>query len=1574
MKLSNPLKYAISTILAGIMILFLVIYVEHKTISVGNENTPLVSLAEHVKNKSKEAHIWFEKAMKRDKSVVFHQDMYASLDSTVQLFKKVLDGGETELGVFHQTTNIEINNTLKQLLLNSEDLKLLAEQRMLIIMRAAANKRKGKSANKTFLAKGEEVGGKLDQAFDASYEKLQGNYEGLATLVKMKISQDNNVLNNLFWVSVLLITVVFSVLSFLLYKISNKELLAGNALIMSERRFRAIFEEAPLGIALIDPITGLIHEINPKYSEIIGRSKSEMNNTDWMSITHPDDLQEGVTQKSLMNEHKLKSFKISKRYIHSDGSTVWGDVSIASIETGDKSQHLQLCMVQDITERKKSEEKIKESQENYRSLVDNVTDIIMTVDLEDKITFINFAGGGYNREQIIGGSVYNFVSPEYHEFVKRAHTKVKESKTPQSYETTSLGLDGVSRWFLTNVGPIFSGDNVAGITLFTKDITNRKRTEEALTSSENELRAMFACMDDVIFELDSNGTYLKIAPTNPSLLYKPADLVLGKKLSDVFPKQQAEWFLLKILQTLKEKKNIQVEYMLSIDDREITFEATISALSDNSVLCIARDITARKKAESDTIQSQINFENAQKLAQIGSWEFNLLTSQLVWSKELYRIFELEDQSTMGLYESYRNKFHPDDLIKLDNATNNAIQKGLAYNFEHRILSNNRAIKYLSCIGEAIMNDKGIAIGLKGTCQDITDRKKMETLLNEKKQNALLIRHAAQVPGIIYQFQIFPDGKLLWPFISEGIWDLCGITAEEVMLDGNKIFTYTHPDDIDNLMKSIKVSMESLENWNHEFRINLPAKGAKWLRGNSKPEKLEDGSVLWHGYLTDITESKQAKEALQISKDKQEAVFNGSNDAIMLLTKKGFFDCNPKTLEMFGMSDRKEFIESHPSDSSPALQADGQNSLIKANAMIDIAYEKGINRFEWLHQRKNGEVFPAEVLLSAFNYGDERVLQATVQDITQRKLVEKRLIEFKHFFNNSGDFACIANTQGYFETINQNFEKVLGYSEKELLENEFICFVHPDDIDSTIQEVEKLKTGALTTSFVNRYRKKDGTYLWFSWNASPNTETGKLYAIARDITYQKITEEKIKKSEEKYRSVVDNAVDMIITFDRDNKIQFINHTRPGITVEQVIGTSIYNYIPPEHLEQATEKIKKAFEGEPQSYEMRALHSDGTYAWYASNLGPIFSEDVVIGVTLIIREISERIEAEEKIKKSEEKYRSVVENAADMIITFDNNYLITFANHLRPGTQVENIIGTSIYNLIPEAYQGHVKEKIKMVFESKKPQGYELPGQHYDGSTAWYSANLGPVFSGEEVSGITLILRDITDSKKAKEKIQQSLKEKEILLQEVHHRVKNNLQIILSILNLQNAHITDKKTLDLVRDIRSRIKAMSFIHELLYQTDDFSSINFSEYITNITNNLVYSYTQDHKINLKLNVGAIFLDLDRAIPCGLIINEIVTNALKYAFTDQEEGEVSVSLTQKNEFIHLIIADNGKGFPVNIDYKNTESLGLQLVVTLVQQLGGEIALDNSNGVKYTITFKMINKDALLIKNDKTLENKNAY
>lgn len=228
---------------------------------------------------------------------------------------------------------------------------------------------------------------------------------------------------------------------------------------------------------------------------------------------------------------------------------------------------------------------------------------------------------------------------------------------------------------------------------------------------------------------------------------------------------------------------------------------------------------------------------------------------------------------------------------------------------------------------------------------------------------------------------------------------------------------------------------------------------------------------------------------------------------------------------------------------------------------------------------------------------------------------------------------------------------------------------------------------------------------------------------------------------------------------------------------------------------------------------------------------------------------------------------------------------------------------------------------------------------------------------EILGVVCVGSDITDIKEAEDKIKSSLKEKELLLQEVHHRVKNNLQIISSLLNLQASYINDEKDLEIFKDSQSRVKSMAFIHEQLYKSSDFTNINFNNYIHNLLAYLSYSHNLDpEKIKMNINVENITLDINTAIPCGLIINELVTNSIKYAFPSGRSGTINIELYSdyEDEYV-LIVGDDGIGLPVDIDFKNTDSLGLQLVNSLSKQLEGYIELDRTNGTQFKIIFNKL-------------------
>ncbi|MCP4131486.1 MAG: PAS domain S-box protein [bacterium] len=221
------------------------------------------------------------------------------------------------------------------------------------------------------------------------------------------------------------------------------------------------------------------------------------------------------------------------------------------------------------------------------------------------------------------------------------------------------------------------------------------------------------------------------------------------------------------------------------------------------------------------------------------------------------------------------------------------------------------------------------------------------------------------------------------------------------------------------------------------------------------------------------------------------------------------------------------------------------------------------------------------------------------------------------------------------------------------------------------------------------------------------------------------------------------------------------------------------------------------------------------------------------------------------------------------------------------------------------------------------------------------------------GVVFTALDITKRKEAEEQLKISLQEKEILLKEIHHRVKNNLQIISSLLYLQSMNISDDKYRGQFEDIQNRVRSMALVHEKLYQSDNISKIDFHDYIKQLISNISQSYAQPHaRINTIINIKDVTLDIDKAIPCSLIINELVSNCYKYAFSENNAGDIIIDFTKVNEIYSLSIGDNGVGLPPDLNILKTESLGLNLVNSLVRQLKGEMILNRDQGTTFTISF----------------------
>jgi two-component sensor histidine kinase len=209
------------------------------------------------------------------------------------------------------------------------------------------------------------------------------------------------------------------------------------------------------------------------------------------------------------------------------------------------------------------------------------------------------------------------------------------------------------------------------------------------------------------------------------------------------------------------------------------------------------------------------------------------------------------------------------------------------------------------------------------------------------------------------------------------------------------------------------------------------------------------------------------------------------------------------------------------------------------------------------------------------------------------------------------------------------------------------------------------------------------------------------------------------------------------------------------------------------------------------------------------------------------------------------------------------------------------------------------------------------------------------------------------KKVEKELRASLKEKEILMKEIHHRVKNNLTVISSLLNLQSYHIKDEKALTFFKESQDRAKSMALIHEKLYGADDLRKIDFSDYLRTLTSELFNSYNLSPGISLNMEIDKLDIDVNTSVPLALIVNEIVSNSLKHGFKDKDNGNIWINFYKKDQEYELIVEDDGVGFSDNLDFKKTESFGMQIVNSLTQQLNGKISMEKTEGTRFILNFK---------------------
>ena len=730
-------------------------------------------------------------------------------------------------------------------------------------------------------------------------------------------------------------------------------------------------------------------------------------------------------------------------------------------------------------------------------------------------------------------------------------------------------------------------------------------------------------------------------------------------------------------------------------------------------------------------------------------------------------------------------------------------------------------------------------------------------------------------------------------------------------------------------------------------------------------KNEDGSIrAFVGTIRDITRQKRTEETLKESEERYRVAIEGSLDGISIIQNDVHAYANQSFLAMFGYSSMDEIIGKSQYD---AIHPDDRER-VAGYARARQNGEYAPTRYQFKGIKKDGTPIDIEISVSVIRYKGAKAILGYLRDIGERKQAEETNARLAAIVESSDDAIIGKDLNGVILTWNMGAEKIYGYEVTEVIGKSISILVPPDRADEVPGFLGRIRLGKSVEHYETVRRRKDGSLIDISLTVSPVKDgAGKIVGastIARDITEGKRTVEFLRKNEEWLRMAQEAAGAGTWEWDIETGENFWsdalcrlygldpNDCKPSYDLW-------LETIHPDDRERTESAVLDAArEGTDLNAEWRVIYPDHTVRWLMSRGRPLRDAAGRVARFIgIVIDITERKQAEETLRENKARLDLALESARMAAWHWDIK-----ENRRYFDDQVCRLLGID-----PSTFTGSEEDFFRAVHpddretlrgtlaravEDGAPYHPDYRAVWPDGSIHHITARA--LLSRDEAgrpSRISGVIWDISDRKLAEAQINASLKEKEVLLKEVQHRVKNNLLMISGILSLQLDRVKDEESKGAFITSMNRIKAMAKIHTTLYQSETYSLINFKGYMEELVRDLLRSYGFSPE-DMIAAIDDISMDIDTAIPVGLIVNELVSNAVKHAFPGGRKGQIAISMTAEDSRIILSVSDNGVGFAPHTDYRSIGSVGLSLVHQLVEQINGGIERTGGEGTKFVITF----------------------
>ncbi|MDQ3041055.1 MAG: PAS domain S-box protein [Acidobacteriota bacterium] len=1126
----------------------------------------------------------------------------------------------------------------------------------------------------------------------------------------------------------------------------------------SEAKYRGFIENLPVMFYAVEPHPPYSPiYINPAFEQFGYPLEEWRENLDlWMRVLHSED-RDWVLKKTEAAMRAGEKTNYEYRIVAKNGDVHWvrDRGSFVRDESGNA-----ICwqgIIIDITERKLDEQKLQRSEKLYRTLAHNIPHTsVLLFDHDFRYTLaegINFDKHEHSKEPFEGKTLWEIFPPEISEEWSGYYRRALGG------ETVSLEKETAKGYFQAYVLPVKneSGEIFAGMVMW-QDISTLK-------AAEQELRALFEAMTDVIIVLDINGRYLKIAPTNPSLLYRSPEELIGKTLADTFPPEQAAVFHDFVLAALKTKQTHRFEYMLPIAGREVWFAATISPMTADTIIWVARDITERREAEEALRQSEAQFKSSFEDAAVGMAISSMDGCWMQVNQALCQTLGYKKEELIN--RRFADFTHPDDVQEVFEAIRSFKSGKISVHQREKRYIHKKGHTVWAYLNVSMVRPRdGKPSHFIAEIQDITERKWAQDAL--EATNNLLNGLIEGTPDTVFVKNL--DGRYL--MMNSAGAGFLGKTPEEFI--GRTDAEIYPVETAKQFAEADRQVTDSGETRTFEG-IATAADGSLHTYLVTKAAyRNQPGEIIGLiGISHDITERKRAEEALKDSEERYRNLFENANDLIYVRDVEGnYLSINKATERVLGYT-REEALKIN---AQQIVVPEHMDRVRKMYADEIAGASQTAHEFDCI--TKQGKKVTLEINSSAiYKNGVPVAVQGIARDITERKQTEQAIqrseAEMQAIFSAMTDIVMVFDSEGHYLKIGQNDPK-LSYRPTVDLVGKKLHEVFPKSLADYFLDNVRLALEKRQSVRMEYSLKTGNEEHWFAAVVSPMM-TDSAVVVARDISESKRAEKALMEREEQYRELFENANDLIYTHDLKGNLTSLNRAGEiitGFTREEALKMNIKQVIELEYLELARRMTcQKIADEAPTTYELEIIAKPGHRVSLELSTRLILQDGKPVGVQGIGRDITERKRAERELQTNEAQLKDLFDNAPTGYHELDREGRIVRVNRTELemlGYEAEEMLGRFIWEFVVDPIsRDAVLEQLSGV---KQTDLIERTFRRKDGSTlpVLLEVRLITDESGT-ITGLRTTVQDITERKRAEESLVNSERRYRSLGEGIMHQV-------------------------------------------------------------------------------------------------------------------------------------------------------------------------------------------------------------